>query len=122
MVADPNVFRTRYYTQTAALLQENLLANPNDQASRLLLAAAHDRANQKQLALSAYREALSRAPNDIVVIMQAVAALQKSGEQEEAERILKQASERQLYHPDLGEARVAGPEDAMAGPGAPRRF
>lgn len=57
MVADPNVFRARYYTQTAALLQENLLANPNDQASRLLLAAAHDRANQKQLALSAYREA-----------------------------------------------------------------
>jgi len=110
-IADPNVFRARYYAQTVTLLQENLLANPNDQASRLLLAAAHDRARQQQLALSAYREALNRTPGNIVVIMQTVAALQKSGgaaEMEEADRILKQASVRQLYHPDLEKLELQG--------------
>jgi tetratricopeptide (TPR) repeat protein len=98
---DPNVFRARYYVRTVELLQQNLLANPNDHASRLLLAMAHEKAGQQQLALSAYREALRRAPNDIVVIMQAVAALQRNGEQEEADQALRHASERQLDDPEL---------------------
>jgi tetratricopeptide (TPR) repeat protein len=110
-IVDENVFRARYYTQTTAFLQENLLANPNDQASRLLLAAAHERAGQQQLALSAYREARSRSPDNIVIITQTVAALQKSGgaaEIEEADRILKEASARQLYHPDLEKLELQG--------------
>ncbi len=108
--ADPNV-RTRYYTQATALLQENLQANPNDQASRLLLGAAHENAGRQQLALSAYREAYSRAPDNIVIILRIVAALQRSrapGDGQEAERILQQASARQLYHPDLEQLELQG--------------
>ncbi len=108
IVADSDVFRNRYYSQVVTMLQENLQANPNDLASRLLLAAAHDRGNQKQLALSAYREAYSRAPNDIVVVMQMVSALQRNGEQEKAEDILKEASARELHHAGLDELELQG--------------
>lgn len=108
---DENAFRTGYYAQTVASLQQNLLANPNDQASRLLLAAAHERAGQQQLALSAYREAYSRSPDNIVIIAQLVTALQKSGgaaELAEADRTLQEASARKLHHPDLDKLELQG--------------
>lgn len=108
---DPNAFPTRYYTQTTTLLQENLSANPNDQASRLLLAMAHERAGRQQLALPAYREALNHAPDNIVIITQTVAALYRSGgaaEAKEADEILKKAGERKLYDPDLEKLELYG--------------
>jgi len=111
VTADPNDFRARYYTKTTAFLQENLLANPSDQASRLLLAVAHERAGQQQLAVSAYREALNRSPNNIEIIMQTVAALYRSGgaaERREAEKLLSKAGEGKLYHPDLEKLELYG--------------
>jgi tetratricopeptide (TPR) repeat protein len=90
-----------HYTQASTFLQENLRSNPNDQASRLLLAAAHEEAGQKRLALTTYHEALSRSPSDIDIVTQTVAALFRSGgdaERDEAIGILKQAGERQLHY------------------------
>jgi len=108
---DPNTFRARSYSETAKFLQENLLANPDDQASRLLLASAHELAGQKQLALSAYREARERSPNNIDIITQTVAALYRNGgaaAAREADKILREAGDRDLSHPDLDNLKSYG--------------
>jgi len=91
----------RRYPQITSLLQENLLANPNDQASRMLLAAAYEQAGESQLAISIYREALARSPNDLRIIIPAVAALYRAREYDQADEILNRASQEKLYHPDL---------------------
>ncbi len=93
-------FETRY-PQIVMLLQENLLANPGDQASRMLLAAAYERAGELQLAISTYREGLNRSPDDLNIIIPAVAALYKAREYDEAEQLLNRASAAKLYHPRL---------------------
>ncbi|MHC4507468.1 MAG: tetratricopeptide repeat protein [Planctomycetota bacterium] len=93
-------FKSRY-PQITSLLQENMLANPNDQASRLLLARSYERGGEMQLAMLMYREALSMSPDDLRVIIPAVAALYSAKEYEEAEQVLKRASTRDLYHPEL---------------------
>jgi len=98
-------FKARY-PQITSLLQENLLANPDDQASRALLAAAYDRAGELRLAISTYQEALSRSPDDLRVIIPAVAALYRAREYGQADELLKRASERRLYHPQLEALRL----------------
>jgi len=90
-----------YYPQIVSILQESLLTNPNDQAGRMLLAATYDRAGELQLALDAYREALSRSTDDINIIIPTVAALYKAEEYDEAEDILNRVSQQELYHPQL---------------------
>ncbi|MHC4527639.1 MAG: tetratricopeptide repeat protein, partial [Planctomycetota bacterium] len=89
------------YPKIVSLLEKNLLANPNDQPSRLLLAAAYERSGELQLALSTYRDALNRAPDDLRVIIPAVTAFYKAREHEQAQEILNRASEKKLYHPEL---------------------
>jgi len=98
-------FKARY-PQITSLLQENLLANPADQASRALLAAAYDRRGELRLAISTYQEALSRSPDDLRVIIPAVAALYRAREYGQADELLKRASERRLYHPQLEALRL----------------
>jgi len=93
-------FKARY-PQIVTLLQKNLLANPNDQASRMLLAAAYERAGELQLAISIYREGLSHSPDDLNIIIPTVAALYKAREYDEAEQLLNRASRQKLYHPQL---------------------
>ncbi len=93
-------FKNRY-PQIVSLLQKNLLANPGDQASRMLLAAAYERAGELQLAISTCREALSRSPDDLRIIIPTVTVFYNAKEYEEAEKILKRASEQKLYHPQL---------------------
>jgi tetratricopeptide (TPR) repeat protein len=103
-------FKDRY-TQIVTSLQANLTANPDDQASRLLLAAAHEKAGQPQLALSLYREATRRPPGDIRMLMQTVAGLYRTGgsaEYDEANGYLQQAMNRQLYDPDLEKLELYG--------------
>ena len=89
--------------QIISLLQENLLANPNDQASRLLLAATYDRGGDTQMALSTYRQALDRSPQDVWIIAATVATLYKAKgyEDQEAQEILNRASREKLQHPQL---------------------
>jgi len=89
------------YPQIVPLLQKNLLANPDDQASRMLLAAAYERAGELQLAVSTYRDALRRSPDNIGVIVRAVTALYNAQEHNEVEEILDRASQQKLYHPQL---------------------
>jgi tetratricopeptide (TPR) repeat protein len=89
------------HPQIISLLQENMLANPNDQASRILLAKSQERAGDIQLALATYREAIRISPDDIRVIIPVLAALFKAKEYDEADRILTRASRRNLSHPEL---------------------
>ena len=93
-------FKDRY-PQITSLLKENMLANPNDQPSRLLLARSYERAGDTQLALLTYREALRVSPDDLRVIIPTVAALYSAKEYDEAEQVLKRASAQDLYHPEL---------------------
>ena len=93
-------FKDRY-PQIVSLLKENLLANPDDQASRLLLARAYERAGELRLAVSTYDEALNRSPQDIRIIVPAVAALYKANEYDRADEILRRAANEKLFHPEL---------------------
>jgi len=89
------------HPEIVSLLHENMLANPNDQASRILLGQTHERVGDLQLAISMYREALRMAPNDLRVIVPMLAALYKGKEYDEAERIMIRASRLKLSHPEL---------------------
>jgi tetratricopeptide (TPR) repeat protein len=88
-------------SQIVSLLQENLLANPDDQASRVLLADTYERSGRSQMAIAAYREALSRSPLDVQLIIRTVSALWKANEFEEAEGILNRISKEKLSDPAL---------------------
>ena len=95
-----NDFKNRY-PQIVSLLKENLLTNPDDQTSRALLAAAYEQAGQLQLAISTYNEALNRSPQDIRIIIPAVATLYKAKEYDRADEVLHQAANQRLLHPEL---------------------
>jgi tetratricopeptide (TPR) repeat protein len=90
-----------YYPKIVPLLQENLLANPDDQASRMLLAATYEKGDDQRLAISTYVEAANRSPKDVGVIVPAVAAFYRGGEYDRAEEILKQTAKEGIYHPEL---------------------
>lgn len=93
--------------QIISLLRKSLLANPEDQASRMLLGAAYERAGELQLAVSTYRDALNRSPDDIRIIIPTVAALYKAQEHDEAEQILSRISQgKLLYPPQLQSVRL----------------
>jgi tetratricopeptide (TPR) repeat protein len=89
------------YPQIVSLLKENLLANPEDQASRMLLATVYEYAGESQLAISTYLEALDRSPRDIRIIVSTVAALYKADEYTRADKILRQVTGEKLFHPEL---------------------
>ncbi len=93
-------FKDRY-PHIISLLKENLLANPNDQTSRMLLAHSYERAGQLQLAISTYSEALNRSPKDIRIIVPAVAVLYRANEYDRADEILRRAANEKLFHPEL---------------------
>jgi len=90
-----------HYPQITMLLKEVLLTNPDDQASRMLLARTYERAGELRLAVSTYNEALSRSPRDIRIIIRTVAALYKADEYDRADKILRQSADEKLFHPDL---------------------
>ncbi|HEC04328.1 MAG TPA: tetratricopeptide repeat protein, partial [Phycisphaerales bacterium] len=94
------------YARVVSILQENVVANPDDQASRVLMARAYERVGASKLAISTFREALNRSPDDLRVIIPAVAALYNAKEYEQAEQILTRASEQKLSHPLLNELRL----------------
>lgn len=94
------------YPQIVKLLQENLLLNAEDQPSRLLLAGAYETAGEQQLALTTYREAFARTPEDTQVLVRLVTALHKAGEFNEAQGILDKVGQQELLHPDLQRLQV----------------
>jgi tetratricopeptide (TPR) repeat protein len=89
-VLDKETFNVQW-PQAVALLKENLTANPEDQSSRRLLAACYERAGRQYLAISVYTQAMERAPNDIDVIVPAVAMLYRAQRYEQADEILDRA-------------------------------
>ncbi len=105
---DPNVplRSTSIYAQVVKLLQENLLTNPEDQASRLLLAGAYEMAGEPQLALTTYREAFARTPNDTQVLVRLITALHKANEFDEAQGILDKVGQQDLIAPGLQRLQV----------------
>ncbi len=94
------------YPRIVSHLKDNILKNPNDQASRVLLARSYERAGESKLAISTYREALSRSPGDLRVIIPTVAALYNASEYNEAEEILNRASRLNFFNPDLSKLQL----------------
>jgi Tfp pilus assembly protein PilF len=82
-------------------LKENLLANPDDQPSRMLLAAAHERAGKSRLAVATYNEALDHSPHDVRILVPVAAALHRAREYERVDDLLQQAADQGLFHPQL---------------------
>jgi len=87
---DTEEFNKRW-PEAVALLKENLNANPDDQSSRRLLAACYERAGRLHLAISLYTQALERSPDDINIIVPAVAMLYRAQRYEQANEILDRA-------------------------------
>ncbi|MCF7954555.1 MAG: tetratricopeptide repeat protein, partial [Phycisphaerae bacterium] len=81
----------KHYEQIISHLTENLKINPDDQQSRLLIAATYEKAGNIQLASSTYKQALVYSPDDIEVTLAAVAAMQKAGEYDLAEQVIEKA-------------------------------
>ncbi len=89
------------YPKIISLAQENILTNPDDQVSRMLMARAYEKAGELQLAISTYRDALSRSPDDIRIITPTIEALYKAKEYEQAEELLNRASRVKFQIPQL---------------------
>jgi len=85
-----------HYPQIASLLEQNLVDNPDDLDSRVLLAGAYERANNLQLALSLYRQALAARPDDVELIVAAVALMYKAEEHRQAQQLLDRAMQQGL--------------------------
>ncbi len=89
------------YPQLVLLLKENLLDNPDNQVSRMLLAAAYERAGDTRLAIATYEEALNHSPEDVRVMVVAAGALYKANEYDRADQILRRAAENSIENPEL---------------------
>ena len=96
-----DALQSERFSRITKLLEQNLLTNENDQASRMLLAATCEKAGATRLALNAYREALARSPYSVQVLTQVVGALYRANELEEAGRVLREAQQRGLDGPEL---------------------
>jgi tetratricopeptide (TPR) repeat protein len=98
-------FKTNY-PQIVKLLQENLQINSRDHASRLLLAATYERANELPLAVSTYREVQSRLPDNLPVLVRTAAILNRVKDYDGVRRLLEQADQKNLHDPFLDRLRL----------------
>jgi len=89
------------YPQIISILKENLLANPDDQTSRMLLAKTYEKAGQLQLAISTYDEALNRSQWDVRIVVPVLTALYRANEYDRADEVLHRLTDENLFHPDL---------------------
>jgi len=96
------------YARIVQMLKENLVANPDDQESRMLLAATYQRAGNIQAALVTYREALDRSPNDPRIIAAAVEAFYNAGQYEQAMQLLKRLPRSQQQNPVFQKLQLRG--------------
>lgn len=79
------------YPRIVELLEQNLIDNPDDQDSRILLASAYERADNIQLALSLYRQALAIRPDDVELVVAAVSLMYRAEEYRQAQQLLDRA-------------------------------
>lgn len=76
------------YPRIVALLRETLRDYPEDQSSRVLLAASHQKIGNLRLAVSTYREALDRDPYNLDLIAAAVGVMYQVEDYRQAEEVL----------------------------------
>jgi tetratricopeptide (TPR) repeat protein len=93
-------FKTSY-PQIVLLLKGNLLTDPDNQASRMLLAAAYEKAGDMRLAIATYEEAMNHSPEDVRIMAVTAGALYKANEFDRADQILRRAAESKLEYPEL---------------------
>ncbi|MDH7599802.1 MAG: tetratricopeptide repeat protein [Sedimentisphaerales bacterium] len=98
----------RYYPQLVSILRETIAARGADVEGWRLLAAAYEKAGELKLAISTYREALDRRPDDLGLVVAMVAALYRAQEYQKAEQVLQEAAKRSLVHPALDGLRFQG--------------
>ena len=89
------------YTQIVELLNANLALNPDDQASRILLASCHERAGNMQLAIALYRDALLGQPDNIDLIVGAVRIMHEAGEFSQVRKLLGNTADKNIWDPRL---------------------
>jgi len=94
------------YPRIITLLKQNLATNPSDQTSRVLLAAAHEKAGKLSIAVGVYKEALKNSPDDIRIIIPAIAAMYKAEAYEQADEILNRVARQQMVHPELSKLKL----------------
>lgn len=92
---------SKEYPQIASLLKGILRDYPDDQSSRILLARSHEAAGNLQLAITEYRDALARDPDNLDLVVAAVAAMYRAEEYRQAEDIIERISRRGLRDPRL---------------------
>ncbi len=101
-----------HYAEAVRLLQENLLSDPDDQASRRYLAMTYEKGDEKQLAVMIWKEALDRSernsPDYAQTLVQTISALYRAGQNDEAGRLLARAEQEDIQHPDLQRLKVEG--------------
>jgi tetratricopeptide (TPR) repeat protein len=97
-----NRFRQRY-EQIVKLLNENLSLNPDDQASRILLALTHERAGNLQLALSLYHDAMAKQANNLDLVVAAVGLMYRAEEYQQAQALLSRVAEDGVWDPRLAQ-------------------
>ena len=90
-----------HYPGIISLLEECLLVNPDDQDSRILLAATYERMGKLKLAISTYQEALNRSPYDLRIIVPVVTALYKANEYDRADQILQRLASEEVFYSEL---------------------
>ncbi|MCX5647396.1 MAG: tetratricopeptide repeat protein [Phycisphaerae bacterium] len=105
-------FKTRY-PEIVKLLQENLLTNPKDHASRLLLAQTYERASEWSLAATTYQELQRALPDNVPILVRTIATLYQAKDYDAARRLLDQADRRNLHDPGLDKLRLW--DDAQQG-------
>jgi predicted Zn-dependent protease len=98
----------RQYTPIVALMNENMTANPDDQQSLMLLAAAHEQAGNVRLAVSLYRDMLARHPGDIDLAIAAMGAMYRAGEYRQADQLLADLLAKGYSDPRLAQLELQG--------------
>ena len=96
------------YTQIVALMNENMAANPDDQQSLMLLAAAHEQAGNMRLAVSLYRDMLTRHPEDIDLGIAAMGAMYRAEEFRQADQLLADLLAKGHSDPRLAQLELQG--------------
>lgn len=89
------------YPQITSILEGILRDYPEDQFSRILLAHSHEAAGNLQLAITEYQDALARDPENLDLVVAAVAAMYRAEEFRQAEDIIERISRRGLRDPRL---------------------
>ena len=90
-----------FFTKAAALLKENIGSNPDDMTSSVLLAKWYEQMEELDLAISTYRQAIERAPDNVNILIPAIAVMYKAEKFEQADEIMARLPEAKLADPRI---------------------